>query len=401
MGVFSKLLYLSFAVTASVNAGEILSVANKDSVIPDTYIVVLKEGVSTQEFNAHKNWVNEIHRTNLTRRDLGFTGELKHSYDFGGHGLKGYSGKFDATAIQEIANDPNVAYVEPDQEVKLDALVTQSNAPSWGLGRISNRQAGIRDYHYDDSAGEGVIVYDVDTGIDISHPDFEGRAIWGSNHVDRVNQDQNGHGTHVAGTIGGRAYGVAKKATIVAVKVLDAQGSGTISGIIAGLDWSVNHARQNGVTRRAALNMSLGGGRSISFNQAAASAVQAGLFVAVAAGNEGQNAGNTSPASEPSVCTVGATSSNDAATSWSNYGSVVDVYAPGDAIVSTWPGGGSRSLSGTSMASPHVAGLGAYLIALEGISGGSVCDRIKELAQPVVQPGPGTTNRLIYNGSGR
>lgn len=188
-----------------------------------------------------------------------------------------------------------MAFIEPDQVVTLDALVTQRNAPAWGLGRISNRQAGVADYHYDDSAGAGITAYDVDTGIDISHPDFENRAIWGSNHVDGVNQDQNGHGTHVAGTIAGKTYGVAKKARLVAVKVLDAQGSGTISGIIAGMDWSVNHARQNGGIAKSTMNMSLGGGRSTSFNQAAASVVRSGMFLAVAAGNDGVSDPSTGP----------------------------------------------------------------------------------------------------------
>lgn len=173
-------------------------------------------------------------------------------------------------------------------------MVTQPNAP-WGLGRISSRQRGNPNYYYDDSAGAGITAYDVDTGIDINHPDFEGRAIWGTNQVDNVNTDQNGHGTHVAGTIAGRTYGVAKKARLVAVKVLDARGSGSISGIIAGMNWSVNHARQNGGLGKSVMNMSLGGGRSTSFNQAAASVVSSGMFLAVAAGNDGVSAPSSRP----------------------------------------------------------------------------------------------------------
>jgi subtilisin family serine protease len=170
--------------------------------------------------------------------------------------------------------------------VKICAPTVQRNAPSWGLGRISNRQRGIRDYYYDDTAGAGTRSYVVDTGIEITHPEFRGRAIWGSNHIDSDNRDGHGHGTHVAGTIGGTTYGVAKRTTLVAVKVLNAQGGGTISSILGGIDYSVRNAQSTGIAR-ATMNLSLGGSRSSSLNSAVAAAVRAGMFVAVAAGNEG------------------------------------------------------------------------------------------------------------------
>lgn len=171
--------------------------------------------------------------------------------------------------------------------VRLSAIIEQRNVPSWGLARVSSPDPANRNYRYDDSAGDGVTAYVVDTGVDISHPDFEGRATWGSNQVDNVNRDEHGHGTHVGGTIAGRTFGVAKRARPVAVKVLNGQGQGSISGIIAGIDWSVNHARQNGILRRSTMNMSLGGARTASLNTAARRAAEAGIFVAVAAGNDG------------------------------------------------------------------------------------------------------------------
>lgn len=164
--------------------------------------------------------------------------------------------------------------------------MTQRDAPSYGLGRISHIRRGNNNYIFDESAGQGITIYGVDTGIDITHPDFEGRAVWGSNQIDNVDRDENGHGTHTAGTFAGTTFGVAKRANIVAVKVLDAQGGGSASGIIAGINWCVNHARQNNILGRAVMNLSLGGSGTRSFNQVATNAANAGIFLAVAAGND-------------------------------------------------------------------------------------------------------------------
>lgn len=170
--------------------------------------------------------------------------------------------------------------------MKIGALVEQPNAPNWGIGRVSHRVKGDSTYVYDSSAGEGVWAYDIDTGVDITHPDFEGRAVWGSNHVDQDNTDGHGHGTHVGGIIGSKTYGVAKKAKIIAVKVLNARGSGSTSGVIAGIDWAVNNAKENNMASKAVINLSLGGAKSTTSNMAVANAASAGLFVAVAAGND-------------------------------------------------------------------------------------------------------------------
>ncbi|EER23662.1 subtilisin-like serine protease [Coccidioides posadasii str. Silveira] len=395
MVFLGKILPLALAAL-SVNGAEILSAPGAEN-IPNGYIVVMKEGTSTQDFDAHREWVASVHHERLARRGSTNVGGMRHTYNFN-QGFMGYAGTFDEETIQEIANRDDVAYIERDQIMKASAIQTQRNVPSWGLARVSSRQPGGRDYSYDSTAGQGVTAYIIDTGIDIRHTDFGGRAVWGTNTVDRRNEDCNGHGTHVAGTTGGTSFGVAKRARLVAVKVLDCNGSGSNSAVIAGMQWAMQHASQND-PRRAVANMSLGGGYSQASNQAAAAIVRAGIFLAVAAGNDNRDARSFSPASEPTVCTAAASHVRDGKASFSNWGQLVDVYAPGQDIISARPGGGSRSLSGTSMASPHVCGLGAYLIGLGRGSGGGLCDTIKRMALPVISnPGSGTTNRLINNG---
>lgn len=235
-----------------------------------------------------------------------------------------------------------VEYIEQDAIVTINAITTQPGAP-WGLARISSPRRGQATYTYDDSAGGGTCSYIIDTGIDATHRDFGGRASQIKSFVNGENTDGNGHGTHCAGTVGSNTYGVAKKTLIYGVKVLSNQGSGTNSGILAGMNHVVTDSRQRNCPKGVIVNMSLGGGRSSALNQAAASIVNAGLFLAVAAGNDNTDAYNFSPASEPSACTVGATTTNDQRSSFSNYGSVVDIFAPGSDILSTWPGGGTVS----------------------------------------------------------
>lgn len=196
--------------------------------------------------------------------------------------------------------------------------------------------------------------------------------------------DGNGHGTHVAGTVGGNTYGVAKKTNLIGVKVLSSSGSGSNSGVIAGIQWAVQNAQQNGRTSRSVINLSLGSDEfSQTSNDAVTAAVNAGVFVAVAAGNAGVDARNSSPGSAPAVCTVGATTSTDQMAYYSNFGPVVDIFAPGSNVLSAWIGSNTatNTISGTSMASPHIAGLGAYLIALEGTrSPSALCSRIVSLS---------------------
>jgi len=250
-----------------------------------------------------------------------------------------------------------------------EACLIQRDVPSWGLTRSQER---VRDldglYRHADDSGAGVNVYVIDTGIYIAHPDFGGRAIWGIDTADKppVNDDLNGHGTHVAGTCIADKYGLARAGTAIAVKVLGANGSGTNDGVIAGINWAVNDHRRRGT--KSVANMSLGGSFSKAMNDAVAAAIRAGMVFAVAAGNDGRgiipspDACRHSPASEPLAVTVGATDSTDYRADYSNYGTCVKIFAPGSAITSLWkrtPGQPApiNTISGTSMATPHVAGV--------------------------------------------
>lgn len=225
----------------------------------------------------------------------------------------------------------------------INAFVTQPGAP-WGLGRISHRARGNSNYRYDSSAGAGTCAYIIDTGIEATHPQFEGRATFLKSFISGQNADGNGHGTHCAGTIGSKTYGVSKKVKLYGVKVLNDAGSGPYSAIIAGMDFVAQDSRTRACPKGAIASMSLGGAYSAAVNQAAAALVRSGVFLAVAAGNNNRDAGNTSPASEATACTVGATDINDNRSTFSNYGRVVDIFAPGTNILSTWIGGTTVSL---------------------------------------------------------
>ncbi|KAI6779266.1 Cuticle-degrading protease-like protein [Emericellopsis cladophorae] len=312
-------------------------------------------------------------------------------------GFAGFAASLDDDELRALQNDPNVDYIEQDATVTITA--TQTNAP-WGLARLSSASPGGTTYTYDESAGEGTCAYVLDTGIDVDHPEFEGRAQWLENFTQDGDTDGQGHGTHCAGTIGARTHGVAKKTNLFAVKVLDDAGSGTNSGIIAGIEWVVDDApTRRGCEKGAVVNMSLGGGFSQAINDAAASIADAGLFLAVAAGNEAANAASSSPASEPKACTVGASDASDRLADFSNFGKLVDVIAPGVGILSTVPGGRTEELDGTSMASPHVAGLAAYLLG-KGEAMDGLCGYIARTGLQIVTGAPnGTTTALINNGN--
>lgn len=256
----------------------------------------------------------------------------------------GFASSLTDAEVEALQNDPNVEYIEQDAVVK--AYVTQEDA-TWGIARLSSQKAGGSTYTYDKSAGEGTCAYVVDTGIDVDHEEFEGRATWLENFADKDDTDGQGHGTHVSGTIGSKTYGVAKKTQLFAVKVLDASGSGTNSGVIAGMDFVTSDYPSRDCPKGAVVNMSLGGSVSDAINEAAENIVSAGIFLAVAAGNEAGDASESSPASAKSACTVGATEDDDSLASYSNFGSVVDILAPGTDVLSTWPGGKTVSLAST------------------------------------------------------
>lgn len=373
-------LPLALAVPSKrASPAPLLKPRNAD-VIEGKYIVKMRSSSGIEILEAHKNMVAS-----------------KIDYTYNSNKFTGFAASMTAEEVEALQNMPDVEYIEHDAIVK--AYATQENA-DWGLARLSNTSPDSSTYTYDDSAGEGVCAYVVDTGIDVTHPEFEGRATFASNQVDDDDTDGNGHGTHVAGTIGSKTYGVAKKVALYAVKVLGADGSGTNAGVIAGMDFVVSDAPSRDCPKGVVVNLSLGGGVSSSVNEAAANVVSAGNFMAVAAGNEAQDASNSSPASEPSVCTVGATDNTDTLSYFSNFGSLVDVLAPGSDIESTWPGGETNTISGTSMASPHVAGIGAYFLGLDASSVGDLCEYIASQAQSGAISGvpSDTTDGIIQNG---
>ncbi|MER5945903.1 S8 family peptidase [Streptomyces sp. NPDC001904] len=308
-----------------------------------------------------------------------------------GYAVKGLS----ATQAAKLAADPAVASVEQNQRVHVDA--TQTSAP-WGLDRIDQSALPLSGtYTYPDSAGGGVTAYVIDTGVRITHSQISGRASNGYDAVDNdsVAQDGNGHGTHVATTIAGTTYGVAKKAKIVAVRVLDNNGSGTTAGVIAGIDWVTTHHSGPSVA-----NLSLGGGTSTALDTAVRNSISSGVTYAVAAGNSGANASTSSPARVTQAITVGATSNTDAKASWSNYGSVLDLFAPGVSITAGWNTSdtATNTISGTSMATPHVAGAAAvYLAGHTSATPAQVASALVNGATSgvVTSPGSGSPNKLL------
>ncbi|AOT57275.1 S8 family peptidase [Streptomyces fradiae] len=304
--------------------------------------------------------------------------------------LNGFAADLSAAQLDELRRDSRVLSIEEDQKVA--ATATQTNAP-WGLDRIDQRSGRNGTYTYNRN-GAGVTAYIIDTGIDTAHADFGGRARNVFDAFGGNGQDCNGHGTHVAGTVGGSAYGVAKGVQLRGVRVLDCQGSGSFSGIIAGFDW----VRQNAV-RPAVANASLGGGYSAALNNAATALANSGVHLAVAAGNENQDACNVSPASASGTITVAASDSSDRKASFSNYGNCTDLYAPGVSITSARAGGGSTAMSGTSMASPHVSGVAAlYKSAYGDASSATVNNWLVGNSTANVIGGnySGTPNRLLF-----
>jgi len=234
---------------------------------------------------------------------------------------------------------------------------------SWGLNRVSTRQLNLDGQYRYDKDGQGVNSYIIDTGIYIEHEDFQGRATWGGTFTgDGNDKDCNGHGTHVAGTVAGGKYGIAKRANLIAVKVLNCFGSGSWSGVISGIEWVAQQHKQKGVPSTA--NMSLGGGKNQAIDDAVNAAVRAGVSMAVAAGNDRGDACRTSPAAAELAITVGATQNDDRRSSFSAVGTCVDVFAPGTNIKSAWIGTPTsvNTISGTSMATPHVCGVATQIL---------------------------------------
>ncbi|KAI8074336.1 serine protease 1 [Gilbertella persicaria] len=396
-----------------------LYISPETETIANSYIVVLKDSLQSHEIKEHAAWINtltESSRAKMQAYDFldphATVAGIKHVYDT--PNLKGYAGKFDEQVLEAIRQSDDVAFVEHDSVVYANEL--QRNAP-WGLARISHRNPltfkNYQQYEFNPEGGKGVKVYVIDTGINVDHIDFENRAAWGhtvpSNDVD---EDGNGHGSHCAGTIAGKRYGVAKKAQPVAVKVLRSSGSGTMSDVVRGVDWATTEhlkeaaaAKKNNTKYKGAVaNMSLGGGKSPSLDLAVNGAVDSGVVFAVAAGNDNRDACNYSPAAAEKAITVGASTLADERAYFSNYGECVDVFAPGLNILSVWKGSryATNTISGTSMASPHIAGLAAYLLSLEEgeVTPKEIKDKILRLAtKGALESLPkDTPNLLAYNG---
>lgn len=350
--------------------------------VADRYVVIFKAEVENPAAEA----------ASLVRAG---GGQLLHTYQYA---LKGFAATLPEAAVQALRRTPRVESVEPDQTISLNQTSTQNDA-TWGLDRIDQVSLPLNTQYVYNSTGVGVTAFIIDTGILATHNEFTGRVGTGYTVISdgRGTTDCHGHGTHVAGTVGGVTYGVAKAVALTPVRVLNCSGSGYVSGVIAGVDWVAGST-----ARPAVANMSLGGGLYTPLNTAVAGAVAKGVTMVVAAGNDNADACRSSPASEPSALTVGATTSSDARASFSNYGTCVDIFAPGTSITSAWYTSisATNTISGTSMATPHVAGVAALVLSDHpDASPAAVGNFLKTgaTAGVVTSVGAGSPNLLIYS----
>ncbi|KAF3205588.1 hypothetical protein TWF192_001981 [Orbilia oligospora] len=374
----------------------VLGAGSKDK-IPNSYIVVLKPSTNQVQVQEHTQRISNYH-TRRSLQERGVTTGIRGQFDI--QSVKGYTVECDHGTLSQILSSPEVQYVE--QEGKTKVQVTQKPS-TWGISRISWKTLPKAPYSYryqNTWGGRGTTIYIVDSGVRVSHKEFESRATWGYNAVpDSPNADNHGHGTHVAGTAAGKTYGVAKYARIVAVKVVGDDGTGQDSYTLAGLNYISKVAKPG----KSVINMSIGGPKSEAVNAAIEALYKKGIVVVVAAGNENENASLSSPASARSAITVGATDETDTRASFSNFGSVVDIFAPGVNILSAdiISDTAARLDNGTSMASPHVAGLAAYFISSRTTpqSPLNIHSLFITYSQKglVKSPGP-SPNRLAYNG---
>jgi subtilisin family serine protease len=353
-------ILVTLLVVGTVSASALAPLLGWDdeTKIDNEYIVVFKKGISDAEVEQH---LEEV------KSELPAGDEIFEVWNLN-NDFRGYHARFSAEMVGHVLVDLRVQYVDTNKVVKANQACSAQNGATWGLNRVSERKIDLNGlYKYDNSAGQSVDCYIVDTGIETTHPDFGGRAYFGINTAGGTNTDCNGHGTHVAGTVAGTKWGIAKKATLWAVKVLGCDGSGSTSGIVTGLQWVIKN--QQSRKRPSVINMSLGGGASKSLDDGVASVVKAGISAAVAAGNENTDACSRSPAREKVAITVAATDIANKATkqediraSFSNYGGCVDLFAPGVLIESDWINNGVKTISGTSMATPHVCGVAALIL---------------------------------------
>ncbi|KAH7265128.1 peptidase S8/S53 domain-containing protein [Fusarium redolens] len=431
----------SFAVIATTLFGCCLAAPTTspgvDSTIPGSYIITLKSAIRPPAVKAHLNWVDGVHKRSLEKRDGDNGVEKTFETEAGFHG---YSGTFDDETVKQIKKSPEVARVEPDRRVKLtwnaskrqeqpvepappaetisqegedtgdedddDQLEKRSEinqkSSTWGLGTISHRDKGFQNYLYHKPSGSDSFAYLVDSGVRITHKEFQGRAKNGWTAFRKDYVDRLGHGTHVAGTIAGKTFGVAKKAKVISVKVFQGD-SADLSVILNGIEWAVNDIIKKNRQEFSVINLSLGiDGVSGALNDIIKNAAKSGVIFVVAAGNQGTNAKTKSPASAPQAITVGAIDKNWRIPSWSNYGSSVDMLAPGvDVVSASWlSDSGTYIESGTSMATPHVSGLVLYAQSVYGITGVDTTTKyIKKYAtnNKVLGSRRGSPNRIANN----
>ncbi|HZI19523.1 MAG TPA: S8 family peptidase [Pyrinomonadaceae bacterium] len=386
--VLAAAAFTSQTTTPVVSGQKKEKIRKKARPVPNNYIVVLNEWAAQPYGDS--SFVPNVAADMASAHN----GKVKRLYR---HALLGFSVEMSAEQAERLADDPRVEYVEEDGVVSISA--TQSNPP-WGLDRIDQRDRPLNSAYNYTPTGSGVRAYIIDTGIRRTHQDFGGRAFAGYDAIGdgQNSNDCNGHGTHVAGTVGGSTYGVAKGVSLYAVRVLNCTGNGTDSGVIAGVDW----VRQNRVLPAVA-NMSLGGGASSALDTAVNNLINSGVTVVVAAGNDyGANACNYSPARVANAVTVGSTTSSDARSDFSNIGTCLDIFAPGSSVQSAWytSDTATNTISGTSMASPHVAGVAAlYLQNNTGATPSTVASQIINTASTgkLTGIGTGSPNRLLYS----
>ena len=366
------------------DAGPSYATSVESEAIAGRYIVVFKAGISDPAGKAKS-------------KALRHGAKLRHTYT---KAIPGFAAELSSEAVAALRADPDVDFIEADQVMRV--ATTELNA-TWGIDRIDQRALPLTGSYSYSNDGSGVTAYIIDTGILLGHTQFGGRASTGFDAVTAGGSaaDCNGHGTHVAGTVGGSSYGVAQGVSLVAVRVLDCGGSGSTSGVIAGIDWVTAHR-----VVPAVANMSLGGGASTALDQAVQRSIQSGVTYAIAAGNGNfigiaQDACKTSPARVGPAITVSATNSSDTKASWANFGKCVDLFAPGVGITSSWytSATATSTISGTSMAAPHVAGAAArYLQANAGASPQQVRDALVAAATKSVvkSAGRNSLNALLY-----